>query len=74
MARVGIPAHGDPVSADAARVFLGKLVTNPDSYYHRAKMHVDEWRATAERLKKTAQDYGYSDEEIADAFKGIDKA
>jgi len=65
------PAMGDPVSEDMAAVMNDKFVGDrPDSYISRGRQFVDVLYDTAAELKKTAQTYGYTEEDITKALQG----
>jgi hypothetical protein len=64
------PAMGDPVSEDMAKVMNWKFAEGPDSYLSRGMQYVTELYNTAESLKKTAKDYGYTEEDIAKTLEG----
>lgn len=57
---------GDPVSADAAKAFNGKLGQLNDVHWQ----HWEELSAVASLLRATARSYGKSEEEISASFSG----
>ncbi|HEX3781076.1 MAG TPA: hypothetical protein VHX38_15555 [Pseudonocardiaceae bacterium] len=59
----------DVVSVQAAQQWNARLVTDPDSYANRVNEYLRSLQTVADNLATTAQQYGYSDEEISDAFK-----
>ncbi|MFC0544840.1 hypothetical protein [Kutzneria chonburiensis] len=58
----------DKVSAAATTAWNAVLVTNDDSYYNRIFQYIDGLKALADNLRTAAQQYGYTEEQITDAF------
>lgn len=70
LARLSIaPPAQDVVSVQAARQWNARLVTDPDSYANRVNQYLQSLQQVADNLVATAHNYGYTDEQIADAFK-----
>ncbi|MBB5921897.1 hypothetical protein FHR81_002937 [Actinoalloteichus hoggarensis] len=63
------PMGGDPASIEFARIVTGRLLENPDSYFNRCRHYVENLRAGAQALAETAQQYGYTEDEIADSLR-----
>ncbi|MGO1053710.1 hypothetical protein [Crossiella sp. CA198] len=64
------PCGGDPVSEDSANLMTWRFVDAPDSYYNRYSGLADSFMETAEQLRASAKEYGFTDEDIAGALKG----
>jgi hypothetical protein len=58
----------DDVSAAATKLWGGILGGNPDSYVARIGQYIDGLENLANQLKAAAKQYGYTEEQIADAF------
>jgi hypothetical protein len=58
----------DVVSAEATKQWTEVLVTNPDSYDKRIRQYIDGLQKLADQLKTAAQQYGYTEDQIAQAF------
>jgi hypothetical protein len=63
------PPASDPVSVQAANAWNARLVTDGDSYANRVQEYLVSLQTVAGNLATSAKNYGYSDEEIAAAFK-----
>jgi hypothetical protein len=63
-----IPPGEDPVSIQAARAWTAKLRTNDDSYQNRVEEYLQSLATLVANLKAAALQYGYTDQQIADAF------
>jgi PE family len=63
------PAAKDPVSVAAAAQWNARLVSDGDSYANRVQEYLQSLQTVANNLAASAKQYGYSDEEIAAAFK-----
>ncbi|MCP2259693.1 hypothetical protein LX15_003399 [Streptoalloteichus tenebrarius] len=59
---------GDPASADMSSALAARLQNDQDSHVSRARQYVAELRSAASQLQKVAKDYGYTDEQIAEAL------
>jgi hypothetical protein len=67
-----VPACGrDIVSEEAAVAWNSRLNGGPESYAARLATYVQSVWDVAEELKKTAKQYGYTDEEVSNAFTSI---
>jgi ribosomal protein L10 len=70
LARLSIaPPAQDVVSVQAAQQWNARLVTDPDSYANRVNQYLQSLQQVADNLATTAQNYGYTEQQIADAFK-----
>ncbi|HEY4453260.1 MAG TPA: hypothetical protein VGN81_03025 [Pseudonocardiaceae bacterium] len=70
LARLSIaPPAQDVVSVQAAQQWNARLVTDPDSYANRVNQYLQSLQQVADNLKATALNYGYTEAQIADAFK-----
>lgn len=70
LARLSIaPPAQDVVSVQAAQQWNARLVTDPDSYANRVNQYLQSLQQVADNLAATAQNYGYTEQQIADAFK-----
>lgn len=58
----------DDVSQAASDEWVKLLVTNDDSYTNRIGQYIDGLEKLAERLKTAAQQYGFTEDQIKDAF------
>lgn len=65
------PALGDPASTDYAAALNRKLVGAEDSYVKRAQGYIDELNGVARQCAAAAQEYGYTDEQIGSAMRGV---
>lgn len=63
------PPGGDVISIQAANAWNAKLATDPDSYANRVQDYLQSLQTVAANLATTAKQYGYSDQQIADAFR-----
>jgi hypothetical protein len=59
---------GDDVSQAAADEWSKILLINDDSYANRIGQYIDGLEKLAEQLKTAAQQYGFTEEQIKDAF------
>jgi len=59
---------GDPVSGEAAVAFTQRMSTAEDSYATRAQQFRDELARGAIALRRTALEYGWTDEDVARGF------
>lgn len=59
---------GDPVSREAAIAFTRRMSTADDSYAARAYQFRDELEHAARALRRTALEYGWTDEDVARGF------
>ena len=70
LARLSIaPPAQDVVSVQAAQQWNARLVTDPDSYANRVNQYLQSLQQVADNLRATALNYGYTEQQIADAFK-----
>ncbi|HEY4019433.1 MAG TPA: hypothetical protein VGM75_12145 [Pseudonocardiaceae bacterium] len=70
LARLSIaPPAQDVVSVQAAQQWNARLVTDPDSYANRVNQYLQSLQQIADNLRATALNYGYTEQQIADAFK-----
>ena len=60
---------GDKVTADVVEAWNDRLVINPDSYGNRIKAYIDALKSLSDQLKASAQQYGFSEEEITTTFR-----
>ncbi|HEX4224847.1 MAG TPA: hypothetical protein VHZ97_20940 [Pseudonocardiaceae bacterium] len=70
LARLAIaPPAQDVVSVQAAQQWNARLVTDPDSYANRVNQYLQSLQQVADNLSATALNYGYTEQQVADAFK-----
>jgi ribosomal protein L10 len=70
LARLAVaPPAQDVVSVQAAQQWNARLVTDPDSYANRVNQYLQSLQQVADNLRATALNYGYTEQQIADAFK-----
>ena len=70
LARLSVaPPAQDVVSVQAAQQWNARLVTDPDSYANRVNQYLQSLQQVADNLRATALNYGYTEQQIADAFK-----
>jgi ribosomal protein L10 len=70
LARLSIaPPAQDVVSVQAAQQWNARLVTDPDSYANRVNQYLQSLQQVADNLKTTALNYGYTEQQIAEAFQ-----
>ncbi|WHT17258.1 hypothetical protein N8J89_29585 [Crossiella sp. CA-258035] len=62
------PCGGDPVSADAAKVYSWKFVDGPDSIYQQYLKYSQTLLDAAVELRLAAQAYGFTETEIAESL------
>ena len=75
LARLSVaPPASDVVSVQAAQQWNARLVTDPDSYANRVNEYLQSLQTVADNLRTTAQQYGYTEDQIADAFKQVSPA
>ncbi|HEY0498921.1 MAG TPA: hypothetical protein VGD48_24480, partial [Kutzneria sp.] len=58
----------DKVSEAATKAWSEILMTNSDSYASRIAQYIDGLKSLADNLRTAAQQYGYTEEQITDAF------
>jgi hypothetical protein len=58
----------DKVSEAATKAWSEILMTNSDSYASRIAQYIDGLKTLADNLRTAAQQYGYTEEQITDAF------
>ncbi|HEY0495619.1 MAG TPA: hypothetical protein VGD48_07725 [Kutzneria sp.] len=58
----------DKISQAATKAWNEALVTNDDSYHNRITQYIDGLGQLADNLRAAAQQYGYTEEQITDAF------
>jgi ribosomal protein L10 len=70
LARLAIaPPAQDVVSMQAAQQWNARLVSDPDSYANRVNQYLQSLQQVADNLRATALNYGYTEQQVADAFK-----
>jgi hypothetical protein len=70
LARLSVaPPAQDVVSVQAAQQWNARLVTDPDSYANRVNQYLQSLQQVADNLRASALNYGYTEQQIADAFK-----
>jgi ribosomal protein L10 len=75
LARLSVaPPAQDVVSVQAAEQWNARLVTDPDSYANRVNEYLQSLQTVADNLRATAAQYGYTEQQIADAFKQVSPA
>jgi hypothetical protein len=65
-----IAPGADPVSVQAAAEWNARLVTDPDSYTVRVQQYLQSLSTLVDNLRTSALQYGYSEQQVADAFAG----
>lgn len=63
-----IAPGADPVSVQAAAAWNARLVGDPDSYSVRVQQYLQSLQTLVTNLTTSAKQYGYSDQQISDAF------
>lgn len=66
------PCGQDPVSIEAAAAWNARLVDAPDSYAKRLTAYIDSLHNLCDQLKDTAKQYGYTEDDITNAFNAIE--
>jgi hypothetical protein len=67
MLRVIAPA-ADVISVEAAKAWNDRLTGDADSYSVRVEQYLQSLQVLVDNLVTSARQYGYSDQQIADAF------
>ncbi|HEX4704230.1 MAG TPA: hypothetical protein VH352_19030 [Pseudonocardiaceae bacterium] len=67
MLRVIAPA-ADVISVEAAKAWNDRLTGNADSYSVRVEQYLQSLQVLVDNLVTSARQYGYSDQQISDAF------
>ncbi|AOS61740.1 hypothetical protein [Actinoalloteichus hymeniacidonis] len=65
------PMGSDPASIAFGQLATGRLLTNPDSYFHRCTQYVENLYVGAEALAETARRYGHTEDAIAASFVSL---
>jgi ribosomal protein L10 len=63
------PPAQDVVSVQAALQWNARLVTDPDSYANRVNQYLQSLQQVADNLAATALNYGYTEDQVAAAFR-----
>jgi hypothetical protein len=63
-----IAPGGDQISVAAAKAWNDRLTGNADSYSVRVEQYLQSLQTLVDNLVTSAKQYGYSDQQIADAF------
>lgn len=63
------PPAQDVVSVQAAVQWNARLVTDPDSYANRVNQYLQSLQQVADNLATTALNYGYTEDQVAAAFR-----
>ena len=63
-----IAPGGDVISEQAAKAWNDRLTGNADSYSVRVEEYLQSLQTLVDNLVTSARQYGYSDEQIAEAF------
>jgi len=69
-----VPPGNDPVSVQAAQEWSKKLLTDPDSYRARVNQYLGSLDNLVNNLITAAKQYGYTEQQITDAFNGAPSA
>jgi hypothetical protein len=64
-----IPATDDQVTADVVDAWNDRLVYHDDSYANRILRYMQVLEGLSNQLKSSAQQYGFTEEEITAAFR-----
>ncbi|USX50328.1 hypothetical protein [Lentzea sp. HUAS12] len=67
--RLRITSEGDKVTSDVIEAWNDRLVIHEDSYANRIKLYKDALKSLSDQLKASAQQYGFTDEEITTTFR-----
>lgn len=67
--KLRIMAKGDKVTADVIDAWNDRLVFHDDSYANRIKLYKDALKSLSDQLKASAQQYGFTDDEIKTTFR-----
>ncbi|WP_439662202.1 hypothetical protein ACSHWB_12515 [Lentzea sp. HUAS TT2] len=60
---------GDKVTTDVVEAWNDRLVFNEDSYANRISAYIEALKSLSDQLKVSAQQYGFSEEEISSSFR-----
>ena len=67
--KLRIKSSGDKITADVVEAWNDRLVFHEDSYANRIKLYLDSLKSLSDQLKASAQQYGYTDEEVMATFR-----
>ncbi|HEY0804483.1 MAG TPA: PE domain-containing protein [Pseudonocardiaceae bacterium] len=63
-----IAPGADQISVEAAKAWNDRLTGNADSYSVRVEQYLQNLQTLVDNLVTSAKQYGYTDQQIADAF------
>lgn len=66
--KLRIPASGDSVSSDVVEAWNDRLVFHDDSYANRITLYMEKLRNLSDQLKESAQQYGFTEDEVTAVF------
>ncbi|MEV6712393.1 hypothetical protein AB0M48_10145 [Lentzea sp. NPDC051208] len=66
--KLRIPGSDDKVSEDVVNAWNDRLVYHEDSYANRITLYMEKLRSLSEQLQSSAQQYGYTEDEIQAVF------
>lgn len=66
--KLRIPGSDDKVSEDVVNAWNDRLVYHDDSYANRITLYMEKLRSLSEQLKSSAQQYGYTEDEVQAVF------
>lgn len=66
--KLRIPATSDQVTADVVEAWNDRLVYHDDSYANRITRYMEALLSLSEQLRTSAQQYGFTDEEVTAVF------
>ncbi|WP_157529800.1 hypothetical protein [Nocardia sp. NRRL S-836] len=67
--KLRIPTTDDQVTADVVEAWNDRLVYHTDSYANRLTRYMEALESLSEQLKTSAQQYGYTEDEITAVFR-----
>ncbi|WP_207311597.1 hypothetical protein [Lentzea alba] len=66
--KLRIPSSDDQITEDIVKAWNDRLVFHDDSYANRIALYMEKLRNLSDQLKESAQQYGYTDDEVAAVF------
>ncbi|NUT51245.1 MAG: hypothetical protein HOV94_28680 [Saccharothrix sp.] len=66
--KVELGDGADPVNAGVAAAWNSRLVEDEDSYANRIREYIKSLDDLAEQLRRTAEQYGFTEDEVTGAF------
>ncbi|HUQ59235.1 hypothetical protein [Lentzea sp.] len=72
--KLRIPATGDKVTEDVVNAWNDRLVFHEDSYANRISLYMEKLRNLSDQLKSSAEQYGFTEDEITAVFSNTKKS